>query len=214
MKSQGALPAKQKRSELTRTKLLTSLENLLKQKTFEEISITEIAAGAGVAPATIYRRFKNKEAFIPVIFEIYLQRLEEWSQSPEAQLEPQDLGDLHNGMKLIAQAVWEQLTRQSHILRAVFTSMRQRPELVGPELIQWEAQSLVGFRAIIDHFEKDIARSDKERAARMIAYFFNNIFLEYGLFEHGDGTFTKGMNADDFVTEIADFAYGYLSVKD
>lgn len=69
---------KQKRSEITQNKILLSLNEALKHKYFEHISIAELAQGAGVSVGTFYRRFKDKNALIPLLYQDFGQRLQEW----------------------------------------------------------------------------------------------------------------------------------------
>ncbi|MEO1136821.1 MAG: TetR/AcrR family transcriptional regulator, partial [Pseudomonadota bacterium] len=83
--SQGAKPAVQARSRETRDQLMKALEALLRQKEFDEIGVAEIAAAAGVSPASVYRRYDKKDGFIPALFEFYHERLLDWSASPAAQ---------------------------------------------------------------------------------------------------------------------------------
>ena len=85
MASQGVKPAEQLRARETRDKLVAALERLLKEKAFTEISVAEIANEAGVAVGTVYRRFENKDALIPVVFDLYRARVEAQAASPEAE---------------------------------------------------------------------------------------------------------------------------------
>jgi AcrR family transcriptional regulator len=70
----AALPASQPRSLRTLESILAATEALLDEKRFEEISMTEIAARAGCAVGTIYRRVSSKEALLPCISERYSER--------------------------------------------------------------------------------------------------------------------------------------------
>jgi len=70
---------KQDRSKDTQEKLLTALESLLEERFFEQITIRDIAQRAEVSSGTIYRRFQNKEALLPILYERYDHRLGEWA---------------------------------------------------------------------------------------------------------------------------------------
>ncbi len=72
---------KQSRSADTQEKLLVALEALLAERFFESITIRDLAERAGVASGTIYRRFKDKEALLPVLYERYDARLAEWAKT-------------------------------------------------------------------------------------------------------------------------------------
>ena len=71
---------KQARSKDTQEKVLQALENMLSERFFEQITIRELAARAGVASGTIYRRFKDKEALLPVLYERFDHLNSEWAK--------------------------------------------------------------------------------------------------------------------------------------
>ena len=64
-------PAIQARSRQTRARLMAALERLLRKKDFDAIGVAELAEEAGVAVGTVYRRFENKEALIPLLFGLW-----------------------------------------------------------------------------------------------------------------------------------------------
>lgn len=207
--SQGVRKTHQKRSAMTRDKLLKALEDLLREKDFGEISVAEIAAKAGVSAASIYRRFDKKEGFIPVLFDLYQERLAEWVNSPGARLEV-DLTDLHGTLRQIAMGGWTQLEQQAHIMRAIHVHGRKHLRLMDSKLLAYEENTLNAMRAIVEIFKDQIKRTDAEKTARMLAYFFNSILLEKGLFGKDGAHFSVPDDAAEFTAEIADFAYGYL----
>ena len=83
----GAKPALQTRSQQTRDKLVAALERLLRNKPFEQISVAEIAQEAGVSVGAVYTRFENKDAFIPVLFDLYKARLQDHASDQKAEAE-------------------------------------------------------------------------------------------------------------------------------
>lgn len=208
--SQGARKAHQKRSRETRDKLLNALEKLLRKKDFAEIGVAEIASTAGVSPASVYRRFDKKQGFIAVLFDLYLARLKAWVSTPEAQLNLEGC-DLRAALHKIAQGGWLQLKQQDHIMRAIFLHGRQHLDLLGKDGDVFEAALLDAMRAIIALYEKDVVREDHDKAARMLAYYFNNIFLERGLFAKQTSAWTDEIPDADFVREVSEFAFAYLT---
>lgn len=54
----------QRRSRDTMERVLTALEELLREKPFDAITINELAAKSGTAVSSIYARFKDKNALI------------------------------------------------------------------------------------------------------------------------------------------------------
>lgn len=210
--SQGAKKAHQGRSRKTRDKLLNALENLLVDNDFANISVSQIAAEAGVSAASVYRRFDKKQGFIPVLFDLYVERLNEWAASPDAQMNIEG-STLREALQQLAQTAWRQMEQQTHILRAIYLHGRDHLALLGESGNQFEAAMLNAMTMIISLYSNDIEKPDHDKAARMLAYYFNNIFLERGLFSEQSADWAKEISDSDFANEVADFAYGYLQVK-
>ncbi len=120
---------KQSRSLDTQEKLLLALEDLLAERFFEQITIRDLAERAGVSSGTIYRRFKDKEALLPVLYERYDQRLAEWTTTFwddfDLHAEP---GSQPRVRHLVAKHL-QFYEAQKPILRTVYLYMRLRGEL-------------------------------------------------------------------------------------
>ena len=71
---------KQTRSQVTQERVLQALEELLSERFFEQITIRDLAARSGVSGGTIYRRFKDKEALLPVLYERFDHTISEWAE--------------------------------------------------------------------------------------------------------------------------------------
>ena len=206
----GARPALQARSRETRDKLVLALEELLREKSFDQIAVTEIADRAGVSAASIYRRFKNKEALLPVLFDLYLVRLQEWMRSPDAQIEIDENTPLRTAIHRIMQAAWKQCGQQAHIIRTIYLYVRLRPNLIENDVAQYREASRAGLRALLDAYSDDVRRPDLDRAADMLFYFLQTIFLEKGLFAEEVPAIDMPLEGEAFASAVAEMAYGYL----
>jgi AcrR family transcriptional regulator len=71
---------KQTRSRDTQERVLQALEEMLSERFFEQITIRDLAARTGVASGTIYRRFQDKEALLPVLYERFDHLKSEWAK--------------------------------------------------------------------------------------------------------------------------------------
>jgi len=71
----------QQRSRDTQNRILAALERLLASHFFEQITTRQLAREAGVSPATLYRRFQDKEALLPALYERHNQRLSRWGKA-------------------------------------------------------------------------------------------------------------------------------------
>lgn len=206
--SQGARPALQSRSRATRDKLVVSLERCLRKKTFENITVAEIAKEAGLAVGTVYRRFENKDAFIPVLFEIYRSRLDELhGEAGGIEVDPTD--GLRGVLRQIAEKSWAFMQAQKHIIAAAHLYSRLRPDLIGDEWDDLLEAGAKGFEALVLAFPDEVRR-DPAEAGQMMAYHFNTALAERGLYgAHGVAAMMT-ITDEEFVRAIADFAYGYL----
>jgi len=211
--SQGAKKTHQQRSRQTRDKLLNALEKLLRKQDFADISVAEIAAKAGVSAASIYRRFDNKNGFIPVLFDLYLKRLEEWGSSKEAQLDLEGC-TLREALQQVTHIGWKQIVSQAHIMRAVHLHGRSHLGLMQEKIDTYEGGTLAAMRMLIDLYAADIKRSDLDKTARMLSYYLNNIMIEKGLFGEQGAIFGIAFDDKIFTDEIAEFAFAYLTTPD
>jgi len=211
--SQGVKSTHQRRSRQTRDKLLNALEDLLKEQDFADISVAAIAAKAGVSAASIYRRFDSKQGFIPVLFDLYLKRLEEWGASKEAQLNLEGCS-LREALEQVTHAGWKQIVSQAHIMRAVHLHGRSHLGLMQDKIDAHEDSTLSAMRVLLNIYAAEVLKSDKDKTARMLSYYLNNIMIEKGLFGEKGAIF--GIVFDDkcFTDEIAEFAFAYLTTPD
>lgn len=212
--SQEAKPAVQRRSRATRDKLITALEEILREKHFDQITVAEIAEKAGVAVGTVYRRFKNKEAFIPVMLEQHRIRQAELAKNPEECLDLDVDYSLQEALKKLALYTWKQISKEAHILRTLYLHVRSNPEIASEDWIKLEEYALDEVRTFLDYYKEEIKRSDLEKAAQMTFYFFNSILIEKGLFSEVSPEWINQMDGKEIASEMADFAYGYLITKD
>src|ERR1041385_8852367 len=75
----------QTRSKETAVRLLQAAESVLEKHGVEGASVPEIARRAGVSPASIYRRFVDKDGLLREVFERFFERA---IQANDQALEP------------------------------------------------------------------------------------------------------------------------------
>jgi len=214
----GARKAEQARSRRTRDALLAALESLLKEKDFAEIGVVEIADRAGVSPASIYRRFNKRDGLIPALFELQLQRQIEWYQCADvrdrlASLSGENV-DLRTFLRGNAHLALLLLRDLEHLAKPTAIYGRMRPDLLQERIEEMMKDAIQSVREALEPYRSQIARLDDDRTIHMVAYFFQCIFNDFVLFR--DRTVMPGFELTDeaFVTEIADFLYGYLTTPE
>lgn len=208
---QGEIQAAQDRSRETREKLVLAFGQLLREKPFEAITIAELAKRAGVAVGTVYRRFANKDALIPVIFEVYLKMLEHYAADPANALHLDEDDTLRSAMEKVCLQAWNILRQEPQLIGTAHLYSRLRPDLVEQDWDTVIETSVGQIRQVIDHFGIEVNRRDKDAAARMVFYLLNTVMVEQGLYgEAGPGAALKVGNVQ-FVQDCATTIYGYLT---
>lgn len=208
----GEIRASQDRSRRTREKLVAGFEALLREKDFEAITMAELAERSGVAVGTVYRRFANKEALIPVIFEVYISMLEAQSADTAQHLAMADDDTLWTATEKLCQAAWGVLEREPQLIRTAHLYARLRPDLVGQDWQSIIDASVSQFKALIEQFQDEVQRPDADAAARMIFYLLNTIMVERGLYGKTGAAAALTTDAEAFIEECATAIYGYLTV--
>lgn len=213
MARQGVRPARQARSRATRDRIVTALETLLRARRLEAITIADIAAVAGISPGAVYRRFENREAFIPVAFDLYRTRLEAYFRQPENRYRFDPAKGLRTTLRELAALGWGFLAAETHLVRTAHIQARLRPDLVGDD---WQALldgALGNARTLISAFADEITVEDHDAAARMVTYLMNTALIEKALYPD-DGVARLVQSSDEeFCNAMADAVFGYLTAR-
>jgi AcrR family transcriptional regulator len=206
-------PAVQRRSQQTRDKLIAALDELLRDRDFERISVAEIAQRAGVSTAVIYQRFSNKDAAVSMLIALYIRRVEEWWDAVAGgALELTEAVSLRDAAVQVGIAAWRQLDELHYVMRPAYLQSRLHPHLLGQQWRAHEARAVAGFRSWLMYHADELGTRDPSTAAGMVTYFFNMMFL--GRLLHYDDlpSWDVPTTAEAFAEELADFVCGYLGV--
>lgn len=212
--SQGAKKAVQARAKETRDKLVDAFQKLLGEKPLDDISVSEIALRAGVSVGTVYRRFENRDAFLPLVLEIYQSRLLEFANSTEGRFTPDAKSGLFRTLKEMVCIGWLFLDKNSHLVRASFIIARTRPDLVKGVWDQMLTQAASGYRQVLELFAHEIVRDDLDEAAGMVFYLMNVGLGEYALYPTEGPAAALTMDPEQFCAALARSLYGYLTIAD
>src|SRR5690606_31252701 len=203
-----AKPVNQGRSREKRDRILRAMDALLRNKPFASISVAELAAEAGVSPATIYQRFSNRDATASVLLELYYQRVEEWARRHRRD-DAIERASLLEVLRMIARDGLRQVAELAHIMRPAYLYSRHRPDLVGPDWARLEKLSVDGFRALLNARSDELRVHDVDRAAAFLAYYYNMMLI--GPLLHDDSTWSLLKDPEQLATEIAAMAWQYLT---
>ena len=213
MSNSFARPAIQARSIKTQKKLMDALEGLLRKKDFDAISVPDLAAEAGVAVGTVYRRFENKEALIPLLFELWKARSALQMETAAVEADEVASADLRQLLRKQMRAAYRFIGEQAHILRVVHLQGRLRPQLIGEDWKQLWQDALAGNRAFLELVRDKVRQPDLDRAAEMMIYIANTALVEKALFNEDGPGYVVSASGDAFADQIADIVFGYLSLS-
>lgn len=127
----GALTAKQERSRETRRKLVASCLELVDRQPFDQVTVADIAKGAGVSVGNFYRRFTSKEGILPDLYAAYEERFAAFGEafSGGEPIEPDDIRG-HWGFLIDRTVAFMEENRG--LIQALHLHGRLHPEIVPP----------------------------------------------------------------------------------
>lgn len=116
-------PTRQARSQETLKRILDACDNLLKQKTFEQITMQDIASKAGVSVGNLYNRFEDRGALIEHLLLRYQEQFLDEFMRALARRPPS--ADLAQKLLILAQCLQASIAN----LRPAFLMLASRPTI-------------------------------------------------------------------------------------
>lgn len=208
-------PPKQTRAIRTRRKLIEALERLLRRAEFENISVQDIAAEAGVAVGSVYSHFKDKNAFLEALLLYWREQVEAQLKIAEAQESEAvfaALGSLRAAVHEAVKSVHQQTRENGHILRAVHTYARLHPDLTDDDWQALVVRSFAPIGVLLASYADQITIEDPDLTTRILGFFFNTIFIRSALMPQD--TLLQAIEVDDetLIREMTDMVFAYLTV--
>lgn len=206
---------KQGRAIRTRQKLMEALERLLRDREFETLSVQDIAKEADVAVGSVYSHFKDKNAFLEALLDYWHSQVETQLDAAETQDVAQALnafGSLRPALLEMVKSVHEQTVQNGHIIRALHTYTRLRPEAGDDDWQKLVVRSFAPIGAVFDAFPKEVTLKDRDLGTRMLGVFFNTIFIRAALMPQDTLLEAAKLDQDALIEEVTNMAYGYLAM--
>lgn len=127
-------PVLQARSRKTLNALLDALDRLLRDRSFESITVLDLAREAGVSTGAFYARFSSKDDLLPELYSRFQDSLKEIT---DRELDPASWAPLSPPERTdrLARFLCDTYQRRSWLLRAVVIHSRRHtpPMPEGPE---------------------------------------------------------------------------------
>jgi len=178
MPSQNIIQPKQQRSKDTQTKLLDALHFWLEQKFFEHITIKELAEHAGVSVGTFYRRFKDKESLLPLLYQDFGRDLQLWVED----LEQQQFDSLGHALEEICTQAYDFLQSKKSVFRTLHLNSRLQSTLLKSDKNVDRRLVYEQISNVVLRFSDEMTVADKSNAASTFVFMMITCLMEKVLY--------------------------------
>src|SRR4051812_26717909 len=201
----------QERSRETASRLLEAAEAVLEKSGLEGASVPEIARRAGVSPASIYRRFIDKDGLLREVFERFFERS---IKANEEALHPSrwKATSLEKSVCTLVAGMVAAYSQRPGLLRAVISYSEQHPDAAfRRRALELRERSMAGIEKIALLHAKEIKHPQPKKAVR-IALQLVSLALKERL-SPGDKLSRAPLPADELVVELSRMFLGYLCLS-
>ncbi|WP_199610233.1 TetR/AcrR family transcriptional regulator [Flocculibacter collagenilyticus] len=202
----NVIEPKQRRSQETQRKLLKALNDCLKDKFFEHISIQELADCAGVSVGTYYRRFKNKEALLPLLYQDFGQDLIAWID----ELVEQQFSSLEDAVCAMVEQTKMFLQSRKSVFRTLHLNSRLYPEFITVSTMGTRREEYQRMANILLRFESQMTVNNPHSAANMVIHTLVNGLMDKVLYPELTPAIASELSLDGYAKELPTMLIKYL----
>jgi AcrR family transcriptional regulator len=198
----------QERSKETAARLLAAAEAVLEKRGLEGASVPEIARRAGVSPASIYRRFVDKDGLLREVFERFFERA---IAANDAALKPArwTATSLEESVCALVAGMVAAYSQRPGLLRAVISYSEQHPDAAfRRRALELRERSMAGIAKIILLHAKEIRHPEPKKAVR-IALQLVSLALKERI-SPSDNLRGPALPAEELRAELTRMFLGYL----
>jgi AcrR family transcriptional regulator len=198
----------QDRSRQTAARLLEAAEIVLEKRGIEGASVPEIARRAGVSPASIYRRFIDKDGLLREVFEGFFERS---IGANEEALQPSrwKATSLEKSVCALVAGMVAAYSQRPGLLRAVITYSEQHPDAAfRRRALELRERSMAGIEKVILLHAKEIKHPRPKKAVR-IALQLVSLALKERI-RPSDKLRGATLSAEELRAELTRMFLGYL----
>jgi len=157
----------QHRSRETAARLLEAAEEVLEKQGVAGASVPEIARQAGVSPASIYRRFTDKDGLLREVFERFFERA---IKANDEALKPSRwlASSLETSVCALVSGMVAAYSQRPGLLRAVISYSERHPDAAFRRRAgELRERSVAGIEKIILLHAKEIKHPEPKKAVRI-----------------------------------------------
>jgi len=200
----GDLPTKQERSRATRRKLVASCLELVERRPFDQVTVADIAAGAGVSVGNFYRRFASKEGILPDLYAAYEERFAAFAAA-FSQGEPIAPDDIRGRWGFLIGRTVAFMEDNRGLIQALHLHGRLHPEIVPPT-------SHDRRRSLFARVSELFSPADEARAQTMgqvAILVLVSTLTEQIIYPHHTPAVAAGMNTAELADELGRMLTAY-----
>ncbi|MEZ9199037.1 TetR/AcrR family transcriptional regulator [Shewanella sp. 10N.286.54.B9] len=207
MPTERDLAPKQQRSLDTQRKLLQALHSCLADKFFEHISVKDIADTAGVSVGTFYRRFKDKESLLPLLYQDFGHDLMVWVSDVESE----EYSNLHDALVQMVNATYVFLLEKECVFRTLHLNSRLHSEILTSDKVVSRDVVYQKLSAILLRFDNEITAVNNSQASDISIYMLINTLLDKVLYPRLTPATACSLTAAEFTKELPEVLFAYLA---
>jgi len=204
-----AAPA-QRRSHETMARFAEAAEELLRDKSFEDISVHDIVRRAGRPIGSFYARFGSKEALVPFLYERYDESLGSQFAGKLGRVRWADLS-FRETTATIVDLLLRMYDERRWLLRALALFARSKPEALPAGLIHRRGAVYEPLIQILLRHRRRIRHPDAEAAARFGIFLVSSVAREKLLFGQAPHARVTPMTRRALRDELVRALTGYLA---
>jgi AcrR family transcriptional regulator len=198
----------QSRSRETAARLLEAAEDVLEKRGVEGASVPEIARRAGVSPASIYRRFTDKDGLLREVFERFFERS---IKANDDALQPSNwkAKALEESVCALVTGMVAAYSQRPGLLRALISYSEQHPDAAfRRRALELRERSMAGIETIVLLHAKEIRHPQPKKAVR-IALQLVSLALKERI-SPSDKLRGPALAAEELRVELSRMFLGYL----
>jgi AcrR family transcriptional regulator len=204
-----AAPA-QERSRETMTRFAEAAEALLREKSFEEISIQDIVRRARRPIGSFYARFGSKDALLPYLYDRYDESLEAYFKSRIARV-TWDALDFPAAMAAAVDLLTGMYDERRWLLRALVLFARLRPEALPDDVVERRRLVFDPLVLTLARHRRKIRHADPEAALRFGIFMVSSVLREKLLFGHAPHSRVTPITRAELREELVHALTAYLA---
>ena len=208
--NQRITPPLQERSARTLERIVEATEDLLRNKSFEQVTVRDIVRRAKCPIASFYARFKSKEDLLPLLYERYDARVGPRIEAKLAGVDRESL-DLHEAIEVCVDLIIDSYSHDKWLMREVALFARRNPGAIGKDARQNRAGMHTRAAAFFAAFNKDISHRNPVRAAEVGIFIVASVARETILFGAAPHASATALTARALRATLVHTFYSFLT---